>query len=140
MQPITKWGRDGDALEDVDEFFDKGIIKQQLELAVRMAEVARSTSEWQRRMTSEKLSQSGQKIDMNQLIIGSRAYIYKPPSQNDTKIRGRKAKHIDHYIGPGKIIKHIGKRSAVVVINDSNGKPREFLKGRRNDDTKETQT
>jgi hypothetical protein len=30
-------GRDGDALEDVDAFFDQGIIKEQLELAVRMA-------------------------------------------------------------------------------------------------------
>jgi hypothetical protein len=49
-------GRDGDALEDVDAFFDQGIIKEQLDLAVRMAEVVRSTSEWHRRMTSENLS------------------------------------------------------------------------------------
>jgi hypothetical protein len=34
-------GRDGDALEDVDAFFDQSIIKEQLELAVRMAEVVR---------------------------------------------------------------------------------------------------
>ena len=37
-QAITaEGGRDGDALEDVDTFFDQGIIKEQLELAVRMA-------------------------------------------------------------------------------------------------------
>jgi hypothetical protein len=46
-------GRDGDALEDVDAFFDQGIIEKQLELAVRMAEVVRSTSEWHRRMTND---------------------------------------------------------------------------------------
>jgi hypothetical protein len=44
-------GRDGCTLEDVDQFFDQSIIKDQLELAVRMAEVVRATSEWQRRMT-----------------------------------------------------------------------------------------
>jgi hypothetical protein len=38
-------GRDGDTLEDVDQFFDQSIIKEQLELAVRMAEVVRATSE-----------------------------------------------------------------------------------------------
>ena len=51
-------GRDGDALEDVNEYFDKSIIKDQFELAMRMAEVARSTSEWHRRMTSENLGLS----------------------------------------------------------------------------------
>jgi hypothetical protein len=38
-------GRDGDALEEVDQFFDQSIIKDQMELAVRIAEVSRSTSE-----------------------------------------------------------------------------------------------
>ncbi len=38
-------GRDGDALEDVDQFFDQSKIKDQMELAVRMAEVTRATSE-----------------------------------------------------------------------------------------------
>jgi hypothetical protein len=38
--------RDGDALEDVDAFFDQSIIKEQLELlAVRMTEIVRATSE-----------------------------------------------------------------------------------------------
>ncbi len=52
-------GRDEDALEDVDQFFDQSIIKDQMELAVRMAEVTRATSEWHRRMTAENLSQTG---------------------------------------------------------------------------------
>ncbi len=54
---ITAEGRrDGDALEDVDQFFDQSIIKDQMKLAVRMAEVTRATSEWHRRMTAENLS------------------------------------------------------------------------------------
>ncbi len=35
----TEGGRDGDTLEDVDQFFDRSVIKEQLELSVRMAEV-----------------------------------------------------------------------------------------------------
>ncbi len=69
---LAEGGRDGDTLEDVDEFFDKSIVKDQFELAMRMAEVARSTSEWHRRMTAEHL---------RNMSIGSEAYIYKPPSQ-----------------------------------------------------------
>jgi hypothetical protein len=90
------------------------IIKEQLELAVRMAEVVRATSEWHRRMTSENLSQSGQKVDLERYIIGQNAYLYKPPSMNETITRGRRAKHIDHYVGPGVIMKHIGTRSVEI--------------------------
>jgi hypothetical protein len=56
---IAEGGGDGDTLEGVDEFFDKRIVKDQFELAMQMAEVARSMSEWHRRMTSENLSQTG---------------------------------------------------------------------------------
>ena len=96
-------GRDGDALEDVDQFFDQSIIKDQMELAVRMAEVTRSTSEWHRRMTAENLGQTGHEVDLTKYPIGHIAYIYKPPTQAETIARGRKPKHIDHYIGPGTI-------------------------------------
>ena len=122
----TRGGNDGDIAEDIDEFFDTDIIKDQFELAMRMAEVARSTSEWHRRMTADKLSQDGRIIDMDKLQIGTKAYIYKPPTANETKTRGRKAKHLDHYIGPGTIIKHIGKRSVVVQVKDKDGTPREY--------------
>jgi transposase InsO family protein len=60
-------GRDGDTLEDVDQFFDQSVIKEQLELAVRMAEVVRSTSEWHRIMTSENLSQSGYAVNLSDI-------------------------------------------------------------------------
>jgi hypothetical protein len=63
-----------------------------------MAEVVRATSEWHRRMTSENLSQSGQTVDLEKYVIGHNAYFYKPPSMNETVTRGRRAKHIDHYV------------------------------------------
>ncbi len=85
-------GRDGDALEDVDQFFDQSIIKDQMELAVRMAEVTRSTSKWHRRMTAENLSQTGYAVDLTKYPIGRNAFIYKPPTQAETISRGRKAK------------------------------------------------
>jgi hypothetical protein len=77
-------GRDGDALEDVDQFFDQSIIKDQMELAVRMAEVIRSTSEWHRRMTAENLGQTGYAVDLTKYLIGHKAYICKPPTQAET--------------------------------------------------------
>jgi hypothetical protein len=56
---LAEGGREGGALEDVDEIFEKSIVKDQFELAMRMAEVTRSTSEWHRRMTSKNVSQTG---------------------------------------------------------------------------------
>ncbi len=88
-----------------------------MELAVRMAEVVRATSEWQRRMTSKNLSQSGHPVDITRYQVGKEAYLYKPPTMAETITRGRKAKHIDHYIGPGTIIRHIGTRSVVISLN-----------------------
>ncbi len=93
------------------------MIKEQLELSVRMAEVVRATSEWHRRMTSENLSQSGHAVNLDNYPIGKEAYLYKPPSMAVTITRGRRAKHIDHYIGPGIITKHIGTRSMVIRLN-----------------------
>ena len=81
-------GRDGDTLEDVDQFFDRSMIKEQLELSVRMAEVVRATSEWHRRMTSENLSQSGHAVNLDNYPIGKEAYLYKPPSMAETIIAG----------------------------------------------------
>jgi hypothetical protein len=44
---LAEGGRDGDTLEDVDEFSVKSIVEGQFELAnMRMVEVTRSTSEW----------------------------------------------------------------------------------------------
>ncbi len=115
----AKGGRDGDALEDVDQFFDQSIIKDQMELAVRMAEVTRATSEWHRRMTAENLvGPTGYAVDLTKYPIGRKAFTYKPLTQAETVSRGRKAKHVDHYIGPGTITSHIGTRSMVIRLND----------------------
>jgi hypothetical protein len=46
-----------DLPEDVDKAFDTNELTSVMELAMRMAEIVRSTSEWHRRMTSNKLSQ-----------------------------------------------------------------------------------
>ncbi len=78
-----------------------------------MAEVVRATSEWRSRMTADNLSQSGLAVDLGKYGIGHKAYFYKPPSTNETIARGRRATHIDHYVGPGVITKHIGTRSMV---------------------------
>jgi hypothetical protein len=77
-------------------------------------------------MTSENLSQSGQLVNLKDMPVGTEAYIYKPPTQQESMRRGRKVKHIDHYIGPGHILKHIGTRSVVVGIKDSNNIVREY--------------
>jgi hypothetical protein len=123
---LAEGGRNSDILEDVDELFDKSLVKDQCELAMRMTEVTRSTSEWHRRMTSENLSQSGKLVDLARMPIGAEAYIYKPPSQQEAVNKGRRAKHIDHYIGPGRIVRHIGTRSVVVSIKDHNNVDREY--------------
>jgi hypothetical protein len=40
--------------------------------------------------------------------------------------KGRRAKHIDHYIGPGRIVRHIETRSLVISMKDSNNVDREY--------------
>jgi hypothetical protein len=56
-------------------------------------------------------------IDLDKYAIGKEAYLYKPPTMADTITRGRRAKHIDHYVGPGLITRHIGTRSMVITLN-----------------------
>jgi hypothetical protein len=101
-------------LEDVDTDFDKSGIKWLMELAMHMADSVRSTSKWHRRMTSKILSQNGHKIDCKALIPEAKVYFYKPPSQADTLATGRKAKHLDHYVGPAIIVRQVGSRSFII--------------------------
>jgi hypothetical protein len=82
-----------------------------LELSMRLAKVATAESEWHRRMTSKKLNMSGRKIAIDLLTLQSKVYFYKPPSQQETIRLGRKAKHCQHYHGPAKITKKIGRQS-----------------------------
>ncbi len=115
-----------DSLEDVDITFDTSELKAVIELAMRMSEILRSTSEWHRRMTSKKLSQSGKTIDYDALIPGAKVYFYKPPTAQEVERRGRKAKHLDHYAGPATILRSIGTRSFVVQYTDRQGITRTY--------------
>jgi hypothetical protein len=103
-----------DLLEDEDKTFDTNELKSVMELAMRMAEIVRSTSEWHRRMTSNKLSQIGKSINYEALIPGAQVYFYKPPSAQEVLERGLKAKHLDHYTGPATILRAIETRSFVL--------------------------
>jgi hypothetical protein len=48
--------------------------------------------------------------------VGVEAYLHKPPMA-ETITRGRRAKHIDDYIGPGIRTKHVGTRAMVITLN-----------------------
>ena len=101
-----------DTLEDVSTEFDKSMIHNTLELATRMAEVANSESQWNKRMNSERLNHTGRKYDPSKrLPVGTKVFFYKPPTMAETVKRGRKAKHLDHYTGPATIVAHIGTKS-----------------------------
>ncbi len=76
-------GQEGDdnAIEDSEPGELQGKIKDLLiELAMRMVDIAKATSEWHRRMTSDNLSQNGKKINLEDYRIGSKVYFYKPPT------------------------------------------------------------
>jgi hypothetical protein len=87
-----------------------------------MAEVSRLVSEWQRRMTAENLNQSGQPVDMSKYPIGTKVFFYKPPSKQEADSKGRRAKHIDHYVGPVRVTRHIGARSVQLETEEPNGR------------------
>ena len=93
---------------------------------MRMSEVAKSTSEWHRRMTAQNLGQNGRKIQLEKYKPGTKVYFYKPPSAKEAEIKGRKAKHMDHYAGPAIIIRQIGTRSFLIEYKNAEGKLKTF--------------
>jgi hypothetical protein len=119
-------GQEGDEIEDSEPSELQGKIKDLIELAMRMVEVAKATSEWHRRMTSDNLSQNGKKINLEDYQIGTEVYFYKPPTALEAEKKGRKAKHMDHYAGPARIIKQIGKRSFLIEYRNAKGKSKVF--------------
>jgi transposase InsO family protein len=120
-------GQDGDVIEeDNNPKALQGKIKDLVELAMRMSAVAKSSSEWHRRMTAHNLGQNGKKIEIEKYTPGTKVYFYKPPSAIEAERRGRKAKHMDHYAGPATIIKKIGTRSFLIEFRNSEGKVRTF--------------
>ena len=78
---------------------------------MEIAEEVKAVSEWHRRMTHEGLNQKGQRYNLDHFTTGAKVYFYRPPSVLDVEKKTRKAKHIDHYVGPATIVKKIGSRS-----------------------------
>jgi hypothetical protein len=62
-------------------------------------------------MTHEGLNQKEQRYNMDHFEEGAKVYFYRSPSVLDVIKKTRKAKHIDHYVGPAVIVKKIGSRS-----------------------------
>ena len=93
-----------------------------MEKAVEIAEEVKATSEWHRRMTHEGLNQKGQRYNLDHFVDGAKVYFYRPPSVLDVERKTRKAKHIDHYVGPTTIVKRVGSSSfQISFLNPSTG-------------------
>jgi transposase InsO family protein len=110
-QRVGRGATDPEILEDVSSVFDGSAVKHILEKAVEISEEVKAVSEWHRRMTHEGLNQKGQKYNLDHFTTGAKVYFYRPPSVLDVEKKTRKAKHIDHYVGPATIVKKIGSRS-----------------------------
>jgi hypothetical protein len=90
---------------------------------VEISEEVKAVSEWHRRMTHKGLNQKGQRYNLDHFTDGAKVYFYRPPSVLDVEKKTRKAKHIDHYVGPAMmIVKKIGSRSfQISFFNPSTG-------------------
>ncbi len=119
-------GREGDVIEDSEPGELQGKIKDLVELSMRMVDVAKATSEWHRRITSNNLSQNGKKINLDDYRIEAVVYFYKPPTALEPEKKGRKAKHMVHYAGPARIIKQVGKRSFLIENVNAKGRSKTF--------------
>jgi hypothetical protein len=68
------------------------------------------------------LNQKGQRYNLDHYVAGAKVYFYRPPSVMDVAKKTRKAKHIDHHVGPATILKKIGSRSfQLSFVNPSTG-------------------
>jgi hypothetical protein len=61
---VIEQAADEDVIEDANSFELQGQIKNLIELSMRMTEVAKATSEWHRRMTSNNLAKNGRRINL----------------------------------------------------------------------------
>ncbi len=69
---------------------------------------------------------NGKPINYDRLVPGAKVYFYKSPSALEVETRGRKAKHLDHYIGPATILRAIGTRSFVIQYLGKKGVARTY--------------
>ena len=105
--------------------WEKGLHKKVLEMSTRLARIAQMHSEWHRKMTAQRLNQSGKRIDEKRLEIGSQVFFYRPPTQGEVLRLNRKKKHIFHYHGPAKVIKRIRDRQYIIEYT-VDGRTRQF--------------
>ncbi len=110
-QRVGRGATDPEILEDVSPVFDGSAMKHILKKAMELAEEVKATSGWHHRMSHESLNQKGQRYNLDHYEVGAKVYFYRPPSILDVAKKTRKAKHIDHYVGPATIVKKIGSRS-----------------------------
>ena len=103
--------------EDCVTHWDTTVPLRVIELASRFSKDAVKHSEWHRKLTADKLNQSGKPIDNDKLKDGMEVYFYKPPSQQEVIKKGRKAKHLQHYHGPAIIQRKIRTRSYELLYN-----------------------
>lgn len=104
-------GNDDMCVQDISKKFDASIHKDTMELATQMWWAAQQESEYQRKLTSERLNQAGKKISTKAFNVGDEIYFYKPPSQEQALAIGRKVKHMAHYHGPAVITESLGSNS-----------------------------
>ena len=121
-QRVGRGATDPEILEDVSPVFDGSAVKHILEKAVEIAEEVKATSEWHRRRTHEGLNQKGQRYNLDHFAEGAKVYFYRPPSVLDVERKTRKAKNIDHYVGPATIVRSISSCSfQISFFNPSTG-------------------
>ena len=75
---------------------------------------------WHKQRSARRLNAAGRNPVVFQ--VGDTVGVYVPPSAEEAKARGRKAKHISHYRGPGRITKKIGNTGFEIELTDKNGK------------------
>ena len=69
--------------EDCATHWDTTVSLKVLELVTRFSKDAVQHSKWHRKLTAERLNQSGKPIDDDKLQEGMEVYFYKPPSQHE---------------------------------------------------------
>ena len=102
-------GRSNDDMSDVSSRFDESAVKKIMELAMIFSEHAKTQSEWHRRMSSQKLDQTGKQRKTLPFAVGSKVWYYRPPTQEEAMKTGRKVKHLSHYHGPATVTKQVNR-------------------------------
>ncbi len=102
---------DPEILEDDSPVFDGSATCGEI---VEIAEEVKATH---RTMAHERRSKEGQRYNLDHFDDGiNKVYLYRLPSVLEVGKRARKAKHIDHYVGPAAIVKRIGNRSFQISL------------------------